>query len=297
MPTHHPGHVITDVRIVTCSSLNPFSSCDLDPHKWHRVDKELYLGRAWATKAYLYISRKHEEELTDEDGVIVDVSVGRLRPTSKEDAEEQWESRSAGLWIKRSAKKQSSDSDKVITDVDILFGDDAVEARPGWTITGTPLLLNTGGPLLSVLLTVRRGVPPEIKKPKPRINDHGRFKIMQIGDLHLSTGVGKCREAIPDTYAGGKCEADPRTLDFVTRVLEEEKPDMVVLSGDQVNGHTAPDAPTVSLPVCSALMLSLTYYRPFSRSPRSLVTARFPTLPSLVTTMMKEPCLVRPRWR
>lgn len=257
MPTHHPGLVVTDVTIITCSSLSPFSSCDgLDPRKWHRVDKELYLGRAWTTKAYLYVSRKHEEELTDEDGVVVDVSVGRLRPTTKGESEDQWESRPGGLWIKRSAKKQSSDSDNAIADFDILFGDDAVEARPGWTITGTPLLLNTGGSFLSVQLTVRRGVPHENKKPKPRINDYGRFKIMQIGDLHLSTGVGNCREAIPDTYAGGKCEADPRTLDFVARVLDDEKPDFVVLSGDQVNGDTAPDAPTVSLIIHFALQIS-----------------------------------------
>ena len=67
-----------------------------------------------------------------------------------------------------------------------------------------------------------------------------------MSDLHLSTGVGACREAIPDSYNGGRCEADPRTLDFVIRLLDEERPDLVVLSGDQVNGDTAPDAQTVS---------------------------------------------------
>jgi predicted MPP superfamily phosphohydrolase len=36
---------------------------------------------------------------------------------------------------------------------------------------------------------------------------------------------------------GQKCEADPRTLEFVERLLDEEKPDMVVFSGDQVNGE------------------------------------------------------------
>ncbi|KAF7545524.1 hypothetical protein G7046_g9545 [Stylonectria norvegica] len=244
MPSHHPGLVVTDVTIVKCSSVNIFASCDLDPHEWHRIDKDLYLGKAWTSTAYLYVSRKHEEELTDDDSVIMDISVGRLRPANKGETEDQWESRPAGLWIKRSAKKQSSDSDKAVTDIDVLFGDDAVEAREGWAITGTPVLLNTGGPLLSVQLTVRRGTPHEVKKPKPRIPDNGRFKILQIGDLHLSTGVGICREAIPDKYDGGKCEADPRTLDFMTRMLEEEKPDFVILSGDQINGDTAPDAPT-----------------------------------------------------
>ncbi|KAI6776217.1 hypothetical protein HG530_000162 [Fusarium avenaceum] len=253
MPSHHPGLLVTDVSIVTCSSVNPFSSCDLDK-EWHRVDKDLYLGRTWTTSAYLYVMRKHEEDLTEEDRVVVDVAVGRLQPQPKGEKDDPWEARSAGIWIKRSAKRKASDSKQAVTDLDVLFGDDAVEARGGYTITGTPLLLNTGGNLLSVQLTVRRGPPLEPKKPTPRIRDDGRYKIMQIGDLHLSTGVGTCREAVPDSYNGGKCEADPRTLDFVTRILDDEKPDLVILSGDQVNGDTAPDAPTAMFKIISLLI-------------------------------------------
>lgn len=247
MPSHHPGLIVTDVTVVTCSSVNFFSSCDLDPLKWHRIEKELFMGKTWTSSAYLYVSRKREEDLTDEDSVVIDISVGRLDPGAQGDADSMWESRPAGLWIKRSTKRQSSDSKDAVTDVDVLFGDDAAEARDGWAITGTPLLLDTGGPLLNAHLTVRRGTPHEVKKPKPRIPDNGRFKILQIGDMHLSNGVGICREAIPDSYNGGKCEADPRTLDFVIRILDEEKPDFVVLSGDQINGETAPDAPSVGL--------------------------------------------------
>lgn len=62
--------------------------------------------------------------------------------------------------------------------------------------------------------------------------------------MHLATGTGACREPVPDEYNGGKCMADPRTLDFVSKILDDEKPDLVVLSGDQVNGDTAPDAQT-----------------------------------------------------
>lgn len=260
MPTHHPGLVVTDITVATCSSVNVFSSCDLDPNVWHRIDKELYLGRAWTTSAYMYVSRKHEEDLTADDSVVMDVTVGRLDPSVQNDPDDidKWESRPGGLWIKRSKKKQSSDSKEVVTDVDVLFGDDAVDARDGWAITGTPLLLKTGGSLLSVHLTVRRGSQKERKKPKPRIPDNGRFKIMQIADLHLSNGVGECREAIPNIYDGGKCEADPRTLEFVNKMLDEEKPDFVVLSGDQINGDTAPDAPTVRGPREASMALHLT---------------------------------------
>lgn len=257
MPQHHPGLVVTDVTIAKCSTVNIFSSCDLDPNRWHRVEKELYLGQAWTTKAYLYVSRKREEDLTEEDSVVMDVSVGRLDPGSQTESQEQWEPRPAGLWIKRSTSTKASDSDNAITDVDVVFGDDAVEARQGWSITGTPLLLGGDNSLISTHVTVRRGPHQVVKKPKPRINDNGRFKIMQVADLHLSTGVGHCRDAVPDEYRGGPCEADPRTLEFVAKMLDEEKPDFVVLSGDQVNGDTAPDAPTVSTTTTTTTASSL----------------------------------------
>lgn len=248
MPSHHPGHVVTDITIAKCSSVNLLSSCDLDPEKWQRIEKDLYLGHTWTSSAYLYVSRKREEDLTPEDSVVMDVAVGRLDPGAQTTSDEQWESRPAGLWIKRSTNKKSSDSDSAITDIDVLFGDDAVEAREGWAITGTPLLLGAGSKALSVHVTVRRGAHIHPKKPKPRIPDNGRFKIMQLADLHLSTGTGICRDAVPGGYQGGSCEADPRTLDFVSKMLDDEKPDFVVLSGDQINGGSAPDAPTVRRP-------------------------------------------------
>lgn len=247
MPQHHAGLVVTDVTITTCSSLNIFSSCKLDPDVWHRIEKDLYLGKGWVTSAYAHVRRCKEEELTATDKVVMDISVGRLDPSTgvKGQADVKWEKRPAGLWVMRSSKAHASDSSKAVTAVDILFGDDAVEARDGWTITGTPLLLDQHPELPAAHLTVRRGKHIEPHKPQPRVKDNGKFKIMQLADLHLSTGVGHCRDAVPDEYNGGKCMADPRTMDFVLRLLDEEKPDLVVLSGDQVNGDTAPDAPSV----------------------------------------------------
>jgi hypothetical protein len=268
LPTHHAGLVITDLTLTTCSSINVFSSCKLDPAVWHRVEKDLYLRKGVFASAYLHVQRKREEELTPDDRVVVDVAVGRLNPgaasddrkgkgkggeedgkrrVDKGDAAEPWEARPGGLWIKRSNKRGVSDSKDAVTSVDVLFGEDAVEARPGWEmIKGTQLLLDAGSKIPSAHVTVRRGAEQDPFKPPLKIQDNGRFKIVQLADLHLSTGVGQCRDAMPEDWNGGKCEADPRTLDFVVKILDEERPDLVVLSGDQVNGDTAPDAQTVS---------------------------------------------------
>ena len=254
MPQHHHGLVVIDVTVATCSRLNPFSNCLLDPEIWTRIEKDLYVGQAWTTSGYLHVRRLKEEELTEHDKVVMDIHVGRLAPTNNAKSaraegtgKEQWEARPNGLWLKRSSSKKASDSADAVTAVDVLFGDDAVEAREGWQMVVAPLMLGASPSIPVALITIRRGRQKDVKKPVPRINDNGKFKILQVSDLHLSTGVGHCRDAIPDSYNGGKCEADPRTLDFVTKIVDEERPDLVVFSGDQVNGDTAPDAQTVSV--------------------------------------------------
>ena len=244
LPAHHPGLVITDITLTTCSSLNPLSSCKLDSEGWHRLEKDLYLNKGWVTKAYVHIKRKREEELAEAEKVLVDVRVGRLDPSTgeKNQGNERWESRPGGIWLKHSSSRHASDSQNTITAVDILFGADAVEPRPGWEVKDQPLLLATSGETQEARLSVRRGNPPSVEKPVPRIHKDGKFKIMQVADLHLSTGLGTCRDAEPPDHNGGRCDADARTLDFVGQLLDTEEPDLVVLSGDQVNGETAPDA-------------------------------------------------------
>jgi Calcineurin-like phosphoesterase len=174
------------------------------------------------------------------------VKVGRLDPSNSQQAQgkEKWESRPGGIWIKKSTKRHGSDSVKAVTGVDVLFGPDAADPRPNWQVLDIALLLDSRAEGREARLTVRHGPAGKAEKPTPRINQNGKFKIMQVADLHLSTGLGKCRDALPVGHNGGKCDADPRTLEFVEKMLDEEKPDFIVLSGDQVNGETAPDSQT-----------------------------------------------------
>ncbi|KAF2756390.1 Metallo-dependent phosphatase [Pseudovirgaria hyperparasitica] len=247
LPAHHPGLVITDITVESCSGLNLISSCRLDPDRWHRIEKDLYLKKGWLpTKAFVHIRRSREEDLTEDDKVVIDVKVGRTNPTlgDKEESSAQWELRPGQIWLKRSVKKHESDSKRAVTAVDVLFGTDAVEPRPGWEIKDIPIAMDGITAGLEPKLSIRRGKPHKMEPAQPRIRKDGKFKILQVSDLHLSTGVGACREPEPAGYHGGKCEADPRTLEFVGKMLDDEKPDMVVFSGDQVNGDTAPDSQT-----------------------------------------------------
>ena len=247
LPAHHPGLVVTDVTVASCSSINVFSSCKLDEEKWHRIEKDLYLGKSFLSKAYLHVQRKKEEQLLPSEKVVFDIRIGRLNPANGNegvDVDGQWESRPNGIWVKKSSKRHASDSVKVVTGVDVLFGADAVDPRSNWKVEDRGLLIDTGPDGLEARLTVRRGPATKIEKPVPRIRKDGRFKIMQAADMHLSTGLGKCRDALPEGHNGGKCDADPRTLEFVEKMIDEEQPDLIVLTGDQINGDSSPDAQT-----------------------------------------------------
>lgn len=197
----------------------------------------------------MHVKRKSEEELEAKDRVIVNIRCGRLDPAvgEKNKGNEKWESRPGGIWILRSAKRHESDSKGAVTAVDVLFGADAVEPRLGWAIRETPLLLDASADTLEAHLTIRTGHLQKVDRPKLRIRRDGKFKIMQLADLHLSTGLGTCRDPEPTGYNGGVCDADSRTLTFVSKLLDEAQPDLVVLTGDQVNGDSAPDVQSVSM--------------------------------------------------
>lgn len=177
--------------------------------------------------------------------MIFDVRVGELDPvaSAKEQGAERWESRPGGIWLKRASKRHASDSQKAVTAVDVLFGPDAVEPRPGWQLIKEHIRLRNPVDTEQARLTVRHGPPVPPEKPKLHVRKDGKFKILQVADLHLSTGLGACRDPEPPSLDdSGKCEADPRTLDFIRSILNSEKPDLVILSGDQINGETAPDS-------------------------------------------------------
>ncbi|KAI5288170.1 hypothetical protein KEM52_001277 [Ascosphaera acerosa] len=276
LPSHHPGLVITDIKVTTCSSLNPFSSCALNPAQWHRVEKNLYLDKAWITSAYLHVERRREEDLAATDPVVADLKIGRLNPGAGTDR--QFVDKGYGIWVLRQPKAQA-DIARVLTAVDVLYGADAAEPRPGWELKDLMLFDSPAEPRLTIrrqagaaaaggggdggdsastgpasTASPAKGTPAKRHRPVPRIRKDGKFKILQLADLHLSTGTGVCREPVPRPGPGDEpCEADPRTLHFVDRLLEEERPDLVVLSGDQVNGDTAPDAQTALFKIADVL--------------------------------------------
>ena len=236
----HP--VVTDITI------GP-PSCSLDPRVWHPVRKDLYLYTSQKT-VWLYVALAEEGKLAAGDLVVTDIKVGE--PPSKSSPDQLWTSRPGGIWVMRAAF--SGNIVEAITEVDVLFGVDAVEPRPQWTLMPSPLRLDAQPEVPDARLSALRG---RAKLPVPaalRINEDGKFRIVQISDTHMVTGVGVCNDAI-DAHGNylPESEADPLTVNFIRSILDGERPDLVVLTGDQLH-HDLPDSQSALFKVVAPII-------------------------------------------
>lgn len=224
--------IVTDLTVCIFSTSVSPSTCELDTRIWHRIEKDLYLYTSQQS-AWLYVALANEEELTTDDLLVMDIRVGGPPPNPS--SGHSWESRPCGIWVLRS--KLSGNIDQAVTEVDVLFGIDAVDPRPQWSLMQSSLQL-AGQPEVPVArLSVLHGkAKPGSDARALRVREDGKFKIVQISDMHMVTGVGVCKDAV-DAHGENlpESKADPLTVNFIGNILDVEKPDLVVLTGDQLH--------------------------------------------------------------
>lgn len=247
------GTVITDLTVLFCSQTDTLSSYGLDPRIWHRLEKDLHLHTGHQS-AWLHIARTKGTDLTADDLVVVDIRVGE-EPQTNGDSGNTWESRPGGIWVLR--RRYTGDIRQIVTGLDVLFGRDAVDPRPQWALMQTPLQLNVKPEVPVARLTIIHG--EAVRRPNGprtilRVKPDGKFKVLQISDTHMVTGVGVCKDAID---SGGRAlpesEADPLTVKFLGKILDDEKPDLVILTGDQLH-HDIPDSQSALFKVVAPLI-------------------------------------------
>lgn len=241
--------VVTDLDLNFGSEAKDFSNRVTKHGRWRRIKKELYLHMSEST-AWLHVAEANEDELTADDLVVTDIKVGGQCPGSSLEA--PWESRPGAIWVLRSNHHRGNQ--RAVTGVDVLFGKDAVDVRPHWTLSQTSLQLEGRTEIPVARLSVRHGSELVVPQPELKARKDGKFKIVQISDTHMVTGPGVRRDAID---ANGQplppSEADPLTVKFLEEVLDLESPDLVVLTGDQMH-HDISDSQSALFKVVAPII-------------------------------------------
>ncbi|KAH8103804.1 Metallo-dependent phosphatase [Cristinia sonorae] len=146
------------------------------------------------------------------------------------------------LWYKAdktSREMSATEKRQLITEIDVTYGDD----KPWYGFEKLePPVAQGDSKAETVSLTIRHGVKPPPRAPPLHFSHEGKYKILQIADLHYSVSAGVCRDT-PLTPCVG---ADNITNSLISHVLDIEKPDLIVFTGDQLNGQgTSWDAKSV----------------------------------------------------
>eukprot|EP00898_Chlorokybus_atmophyticus_P003577 jgi/Chlat1/421/Chrsp10S01471 len=76
-----------------------------------------------------------------------------------------------------------------------------------------------------------------------RYNADGTFKILQVADMHYTNGAvvtgngyaNACQNILPEWAAAGPCD-DTNTTQYLAQLLDLERPDLVVFTGDNIFG-------------------------------------------------------------
>lgn len=208
--------------------------------KWVRVARDLNLEAGiWAGWLNIYYRRTRRQDIN----LITDI---RLLPEREElDHQEGWRKVALSLrtgiykapplflWYrigKTAAEMTAEERAQLITELDILYGEDV----PWYGFEKVePATMPQRGKVEATWLTYRRGVKVPPRAPPLHFSHSGKFKILQVADLHYSVSQGRCRDSLLKP-----CEhSDNLTTSLLSTVISEEKPDLVVFSGDQLNGQ------------------------------------------------------------
>ncbi|TFK29749.1 phosphatase DCR2 [Coprinopsis marcescibilis] len=220
--------------------------------KWVRVRRDLNREGTYASG---YLSVYYRRTRRQDVPLVNDVKLLPENDTPSQDPrKDRWHkaelSLRAGirgspplfLWYqtgKTASEMSTQDKNQMVTEIDVLFGDD----DPWYGFERLqPATMAHNGKIQSTWLTIRKGIKIPPRAPPLHFSRDGKFKIMQVADLHYSVSQGLCR----DTDLS-PCEAsDNLTNTLIGRMLDAEKPDLVVFTGDQLNGQgTSWDAKSV----------------------------------------------------
>ncbi|KAG2178207.1 hypothetical protein INT43_003460 [Umbelopsis isabellina] len=222
---------------ITAISAKSCFSDDCYIEGWERVPKDVNEGVIIGFRVYLFFKRERGnspvtdmvvvlDDQTPPEGYIkvdVDLNSGTVRGAS------------IFLYYKIESNLTEDDLKTAVQQMAVAYGD-SLGTPYGWNKINVDL--NSQGHDSSdgfgqpTFLFFRRGYEVPEKVPPLTFKADGTFKILQLADLHFSNNKGKCRDVPPNS----SCEGDSTTVASIEKLLKSERPDLVVFTGDNIDG-------------------------------------------------------------
>ncbi|KAF9111391.1 purple acid phosphatase [Mortierella sp. AM989] len=226
-----PREPITHIATKACT-LPP---CIMDD-SWTRVNRPIMTG---TLKRYLYLFYKS----IPGERPITDINLSLKGQNNNDDDEDMdMERVDTGVRYKNNnvflayKRGQLGDREHVIDNIAILLGSNPVP--PNWNAANFEHDAKQEVPDWNVQVIYRISSKASHKAPTLRFKEDGSFKIVQFADIHMATGPHSCYN-VPSTM---KCTGDINTIEMMEKMLDSERPDLVVYTGDNVDGLTSKDA-------------------------------------------------------
>ncbi|KAI1313861.1 purple acid phosphatase [Mortierella claussenii] len=228
-----PREPITHIATKACA-LPP---CTMDD-SWTRINRPIMTG---TFKRYLYLFYKS----IPGERPITSINLSLKEQEDNDDSDQEGTDRGSidtGVRHKNSnvyvtyQRGSIDEQSQAVDNIAVQLGSNPVPHS--WNAASFEHDAEQDVPDWKAQLIYRRSDKVMPKKPILRFKQDGSFKIVQFADIHMATGPHSCHN-VPTSMS---CIGDINTMEMMERMLDSEKPDLVVYTGDNVDGLTSNDA-------------------------------------------------------
>ncbi|RCK60364.1 Protein SIA1 [Candida viswanathii] len=246
--------IITDFSVIKC---HLYTKCNI-PKSYIQLLPNLNYYHNSKIKNDYYLIVKYQS-LDEATKVITDISTTKNDDSYEEIKIDDQLTLYKKVVISNTQQPVAQDL-PILRSIDVLFGNnDLIDSRPyhntlhlsNSDTIHTILSLNMMSLEQQAKAQESNNYLDNVKNSQLIETNNQRYKVMQLSDLHFGQDLGRCETVIgekdEDNVDEEKCTSDLKTLKFIEDSINQEKPDLIVITGDLIDIHRSIDYKSILL--------------------------------------------------